>query len=90
MLNLDLSGNRITGYTKAASAVIGKKRPGNGSTTFKCGAPFPPLADSIVKLKGSVEVRCNQETIYSRTSLNRPTMGPPLIGQLREVVGLGS
>ena len=28
--------------------------------------------------------------IYSKTSLNRPTMGPTLSGQFREVVGLGS
>ena len=27
---------------------------------------------------------------YSKTSLNRPTMGPTLIGPFREVVGLGS
>ena len=27
---------------------------------------------------------------YSKTSLNRPTMGPILSGPCREVVGLGS
>ena len=32
----------------------------------------------------------NRICIYSKTSLNRPTMGPTLAGPFREVIGLGS
>ena len=29
-------------------------------------------------------------TLYSKTSINRPTMGPTLTGPFKELVGLGS
>ena len=35
-------------------------------------------------------IECTYICIFSKTSLNRPTMGPTLGGSFKEVIGLGS